>query len=149
MEPSYLTELTTYFRILRSQPEQTRRLGALIQTHTETQQMLQSFMEYEGFKKSVFQWSEQHRQRFLSLTLNEVGDPFVLAQLLQDSCEKWLLPICGRCPRRVVELLVMGQFVKGLPKETALWVQLHQPETPNEAIQLAVNHLSSRPVSCP
>lgn len=84
-----------------------------------------------------------HLRRFLTLTTDEFDDLFAFVQQLQDSCEKWLRAISGCCPRRLVELLVIDQFVRRLPAETALMVLFQQPGTPNQAIQLAVNHLYS------
>lgn len=85
-----------------------------------------------------------HLRRFLSLTPDEFGDLFAFAQHLQDSCEKWLWAVIGWSPRLTVELLVKTQFVSQLPAETSHMVRSQQPETPNEAIQLAVQHLNSR-----
>lgn len=136
MEHSHLTEMESQ--------------EALIQALANHQQMLQSLMQQlEPYrKKAVLQGSEQHRQRFRSLTLSEFDNPFAFAQQLQVNCQKWLL--AEDCdPRRIVELLVIEQFMKQLPEGTSDWVKHRQPATINEAIQLAVNHLPPFAVSPP
>ncbi|XP_017342544.1 SCAN domain-containing protein 3 isoform X2 [Ictalurus punctatus] len=117
----------------------TEMIKILIQARAATQQKLQSNMQQP---ESILQWSEQHRQRFRSLTLREVGDQFAFVQQLQDLCQKWLL--AEDCdPARIVQRVVMEQFINQLPEETAHWVQNHQPATLNEAIHLAKIHLTA------
>ncbi|XP_060792792.1 zinc finger and SCAN domain-containing protein 31-like [Neoarius graeffei] len=145
MEPSQLTKIP-YLWILREvQLEQKQLLEALMQAQAETQQMFQTIIQRvvsEARKKAVLQWSEQHRQRFRSLILSDVSNPFAFAQQLHDNCQKWLLAE-DQDARRIVERVVMEQFVAQLPEVTAKWVQHQQPATLNEAIQLAENHLGS------
>ncbi|KAF4078524.1 hypothetical protein AMELA_G00200120 [Ameiurus melas] len=131
--------------IPHDQQWQRQSLEALIKGQAEIQRMLQSFMhqlECKDSKKAVSQQSEKYRQMFRSLTLCEVGDLFAFVQQLQDLCQKWLLAE-DRDPARIVQQVVMEQFINRLPEETAHWVQHHQPATLNEAIQLAKNHLAS------
>ncbi|XP_053096509.1 zinc finger protein 483-like [Pangasianodon hypophthalmus] len=128
-------------------PDRELMLLQLILPHqTKLTSVTLCIMQSEDVKTAVLQLSEQHRQRFRSLSLSEVGDLFAFAQQLQDHCQKWLL--AEDCdPRRIVELLVKEQFINQLPEQTAHWVQHHQPATPNEAIQMAENHLMSLVVS--
>ncbi|KAF4078523.1 hypothetical protein AMELA_G00200100 [Ameiurus melas] len=125
MEHSHLTEMESQ--------------EALIQAPANPQQMLQQLESYH--KKAVLQWLELYHQRFRSLTLSEFDNLFAFAQQLQDSCEKRLLAVdCD--PQRIVALAVIEQFLKQLPEGTFDWVKHHQPATINEAIQLAVTHLT-------
>ncbi|GAA6090343.1 uncharacterized protein LOC113641783 [Tachysurus ichikawai] len=89
----------------------------------------------------VTQRSEEHRLRFRSLTLGEVGDTFSFVQQLQKECQGWLMAD-SHDARRIVETLVMEQFLKQLPEETAHWVLFKQPATLNEAIYLVERHRS-------
>ncbi|KAF7696256.1 hypothetical protein HF521_006350 [Silurus meridionalis] len=118
MEHTYLAELYEQYvcNLLESLRDQRRALLALILAKTEQQQRLQNFM------------SELHRQRFLSLTLTEADDPFTFAKLLQIACEGWLLPQDPEAKRNV-ELLVMEQFLTGLPDQTDDWIRCQQPAT--------------------
>ncbi|KAK2824947.1 hypothetical protein Q7C36_018874 [Tachysurus vachellii] len=94
----------------------------------------------------VSQRSETHRLRFRSLTLGEVGDPFSYVQQLQTECQGWLLAD-SHDARRIVETVVMEQFLKQLPEVTAHWVRDNQPATLNEAIYFVERHRSSIVVS--
>ncbi|XP_067306044.1 uncharacterized protein [Pseudorasbora parva] len=72
----------------------------------------------------VGQSPEQHRQHFRSLDWGDAGRPFALAQQLRDSCRKWLLAK-GSDVDKVIDLVVLEQFIAWLPKKTAEWVQCH------------------------
>ncbi|XP_039513052.1 uncharacterized protein LOC120468602 [Pimephales promelas] len=103
-----------------------------------------SLLVYQDLRRAILQRvgrsAEQHRQRFRSLTLEEAGRPFVMAQQLRDSCRKWLVAE-GRDVGTIVDLVVLEQFITRLPKKTAQWVQCHRPTSLDQAIQLAEDHM--------
>uniref|UniRef100_A0A7M4ENK9 SCAN box domain-containing protein n=1 Tax=Crocodylus porosus TaxID=8502 RepID=A0A7M4ENK9_CROPO len=61
--------------------------------------------------------------------------PCLLAQMLRDLVEQWLLPKT-RMIHEVVDLIVLEQFLIDLGSNTQHWVQRHQPKTVEEALQL-------------
>ncbi|XP_039525223.1 uncharacterized protein LOC120479052 [Pimephales promelas] len=103
-----------------------------------------NLLVYDDLKRAIIQrvgrTAEQHRQRFRSLTLEEAGRPFVLAQQLRDSCRKWLMAE-GSDVEKIINQVVLEQFVGKLPKRTAQWVQCHRPTSLDQAIQLAEDHM--------
>ncbi len=103
-----------------------------------------NLLAYDDLKRAILQRvgrsPEQHHQRFRSVELGDNGRPFVLAQQLRDACRKWLM-----AEPRVIDLVVLEQFIARLPRRTAEWVQCHRPTSLMQAIQLAEDHL----VACP
>uniref|UniRef100_A0A9J7ZXM5 SCAN box domain-containing protein n=1 Tax=Cyprinus carpio carpio TaxID=630221 RepID=A0A9J7ZXM5_CYPCA len=108
----------------------------------------QNLLVYRDLKRAILQrvgrTPEQHRQRFRTLTLEESGRPFVMAQQLRDSCRKWLMADSSDV-EDVIDRVVLEQFVAKLPRKTAQWVQCHRPTSLNQAIQLAEDQM----VACP
>uniref|UniRef100_A0A8C1LM62 Gypsy retrotransposon integrase-like protein 1 n=1 Tax=Cyprinus carpio TaxID=7962 RepID=A0A8C1LM62_CYPCA len=109
---------------------------------------VQNLLVYRDLKRAILQrvgrTPEQHRQRFRTLTLEESGRPFVMAQQLRDSCRKWLMADSSDV-EDVIDRVVLEQFVAKLPRKTAQWVQCHRPTSLNQAIQLAEDQM----VACP
>ncbi|XP_026093228.1 uncharacterized protein LOC113065891 [Carassius auratus] len=109
---------------------------------------VQNLLAYQDLKRAILQrvgrTPEQHRQRFRTLTLEESGRPFVMAQQLRDSCRKWLMADSSDV-EDVIDRVVLEQFVAKLPRKTAQWVQCHRPTSLNQAIQLAEDQM----VACP
>ncbi|XP_077076217.1 uncharacterized protein LOC143729068 [Siphateles boraxobius] len=103
-----------------------------------------SLLVYQDLRRAILQrvgrTTEQHRQRFRSLTLDESGRPFVMAQQLRDSCRKWLMA-GGSDVEQIIDQVVLEQFIVKLPKKTAQWVQCHRPTSLDQAIQLAEDHM--------
>ncbi|XP_051724240.1 uncharacterized protein LOC127498671 isoform X1 [Ctenopharyngodon idella] len=109
---------------------------------------VQNLLVFDDLKRAILQRvgrsPEEHRQRFRSLELGESGRPFVLAQQLRDSCRKWLLAEGGDV-EKIVDRVVLEQFITRLPRRTAEWVQCHRPTSLDSAIHLAEDHM----VACP
>ncbi|XP_067231921.1 zinc finger and SCAN domain-containing protein 1-like [Chanodichthys erythropterus] len=109
---------------------------------------VQNLLVFDDLKRAILQRvgrsPEEHRQRFRSLELAESGRPFVMAQQLRDSCRKWLLAE-GSDVEKIVDRVVLEQFITRLPKKTAEWVQCHRPTSLDSAIHLAEDHM----VACP
>ncbi|XP_077069902.1 uncharacterized protein LOC143722376 [Siphateles boraxobius] len=105
---------------------------------------VQNLLVFDDLKRAILQRvgrsPEQHRPRFRSLDLCESGQPFVLAQQLRDSCRKWLLAE-GSDVREIIDRVVLEQFIRRLPRKTAVWVQCHRPASLDLAIQLAEHQL--------
>ncbi|XP_067228717.1 neurotrophin receptor-interacting factor homolog [Chanodichthys erythropterus] len=104
----------------------------------------ENLLVFDDLRRAIVQrvgrTPEQHRQRFRSLDLGESGRPFVLAQQLRDSCRKWLLAE-GSDVDRIIDRVVLEQFITRLPKKTAEWVQCHRPTSLDSAIELAEDHM--------
>ncbi|XP_060793625.1 neurotrophin receptor-interacting factor homolog isoform X2 [Neoarius graeffei] len=133
-----LPEVTAKW-VQHQQPATLNEAIQLAENHMASLSPLFSIYPSEAMMKARWvKWSEQHHQKFRSLLLSDVGNLFAFAQQLQDNCEKWLLAE-DRDPGRIVERVVMEQFIAQLPEVIAKWVQHQQPATLNEAIQLAVN----------
>ncbi|CAM4681797.1 unnamed protein product [Leuciscus chuanchicus] len=109
---------------------------------------VQNLVVYQDLKRAILQrvgrTPQQHRQRFRTLTLEESGRPFVMAQQLRDSCRKWLMAASSDV-EDVIDRVVLEQFVARLPRKTAQWVQCLRPTSLNQAIQLAEDQM----VACP
>ncbi len=107
-----------------------------------------NLLAYDDLKWAILQRvarnPEQHRKRFRSVELGDNGQPFVMAQQLQDACRKWLMAE-PRDVEEVVDLVVLEQFIARLPRGTAEWVKCHCPTSLTQAIQLTEDHL----VMCP
>ncbi|XP_048019114.1 uncharacterized protein LOC125250521 [Megalobrama amblycephala] len=85
-------------------------------------------------------WRRSSCQQRTSWSLTTFGRPFVLAQQLRDSCRKWLLAE-GSDVDRIIDRVVLEQFITRLPKKTAEWVQCHRPTSLDSAIELAEDHM--------
>lgn len=63
---------------------------------------------------------EDHRYRYRSIQLGSAGRPFMLAQQLKDAATRWL-----QMGERMLEKVVLEQFVEGPPVGTLEWVWYH------------------------
>ncbi|XP_061567193.1 uncharacterized protein LOC133421555 [Cololabis saira] len=68
---------------------------------------------------------------------------------LHDAAVRWLRPGEAEGEKRLVQQVVLEQFVQGLPTRTAAWVRCHRPGTLQEAITLAEDHLAVHPAAGP
>ncbi|XP_060786790.1 uncharacterized protein LOC132892529 [Neoarius graeffei] len=107
-----------------------------------------SRLMYVDLRRAILQHAgrspEQQRQRFRSLCLEEVGQPF--GQQLWDTCWQWLRAD-NRDAEGVIDLVPMGQFVARLPEGTAEWVQCPRPALLDQAIELAEDHMVAVPTA--
>ncbi|XP_061741975.1 zinc finger protein 213-like [Nerophis ophidion] len=86
--------------------------------------------------------SEDHRHRFRVLCLGPEYRPFLLEQQLQDAATRWLQP--GDSDGRVLELVVLEQFLEAIPTQTSAWVRYPRPRDLAAAVTLAGDHQCQR-----
>ncbi|KAM9699282.1 uncharacterized protein ACNS7B_003496 isoform 2-T2 [Menidia menidia] len=86
--------------------------------------------------------AEDQRRRFREAQLGPEGRPFSFAQQLRDAATRWLQPGEAAGEQRLVEAVVLEQFVAGLPASTADWVRCHRPADLAAAVTLAEDHLA-------
>lgn len=78
---------------------------------------------------------ELFRQLFRQLRYHESSGPLETLQRLRELCRWWLRPdVLSKT--QILELLVLEQFLSILPAELRTWVQLHHPESGEEAVAL-------------
>uniref|UniRef100_A0A7N4PCZ0 SCAN box domain-containing protein n=1 Tax=Sarcophilus harrisii TaxID=9305 RepID=A0A7N4PCZ0_SARHA len=78
---------------------------------------------------------EVFRQRFRQLCYHETSGPQEALSQLRDLCGRWLRPDMNT-KMQILELLVLEQFITILPREIRMWVQLHHPESGEEAVAM-------------
>ncbi|KAM9719837.1 uncharacterized protein ACNS7B_020492 [Menidia menidia] len=86
--------------------------------------------------------AEDHRRRFRGAQLGPEDRPFTYAQQLKDAATRWLQPGEAAGEQRLVEAVVLEQYVAGLPAATSDWVRCHRPADLAAAITLAEDHLA-------
>ncbi|XP_059202709.1 uncharacterized protein LOC131982144 [Centropristis striata] len=86
--------------------------------------------------------TEDQRRRFRGTKLGPADRPFVYAQQLKDAATRWLQPGSSAGEARLLETVVLEQFVEGLPTATSDWVRCHRPADLAAAITLAEDHLA-------
>ncbi|KAK0136850.1 Zinc finger and SCAN domain-containing protein 23 [Merluccius polli] len=86
--------------------------------------------------------AEDHRRRFRGGKLGPAERPFIFAQQLKDAATRWLQPGGSAGEGRILEKIVLEQFVEGLPAATSDWVMCHRPADLAGAITLAEDHLA-------
>ncbi|XP_055985122.1 zinc finger protein 445 [Sorex fumeus] len=78
---------------------------------------------------------ELFRQLFRQLRYHESSGPVETLSRLRELCRWWLRPdVLSKA--QILELLVLEQFLSILPGELRTWVQLHHPESGEEAVAL-------------
>ncbi|KAK0142676.1 Neurotrophin receptor-interacting factor [Merluccius polli] len=82
------------------------------------------------------------RRRFRGSKLGPADWPFVFAQQIKDAATRWLQPGGSAGEGRMLEKIVLEQFVEGLPAATSDWVICHRPADLAGAITLAEDHLA-------
>lgn len=88
---------------------------------------------------------EDYRCRFRACRMTEREWPFAWARQLEDAVARWLRP--GPSPEEawLLNLVVLKQFVEGLPEATARWFHCHCPANLTVAFTLAEDHLVANP----
>jgi len=89
---------------------------------------------------------EDHRRRFRGLRLGAGDRPFTFAHQLRDAVVRWMRPGESAGERRMVDVMVLEQFVEGLPTRASSWVWCHRPGTVDEAVTLAEDHLTAEEI---
>ncbi|KAK0148589.1 Neurotrophin receptor-interacting factor [Merluccius polli] len=102
--------------------------------------------QYGEVKKAVLDRlglsEEDHRRRFRGGKLGPAERPFIFAQQMKDAATRWLQPGWSAGEGRMLEKIVLEQFVEGLPAATSDWVMCHRPADLAGAITLAEDHLA-------
>ncbi|XP_015996778.2 zinc finger protein with KRAB and SCAN domains 7 isoform X1 [Rousettus aegyptiacus] len=87
---------------------------------------------------------EIFRLHFRQLCYHEMSGPHEALSRLRELCRWWLMPEV-HTKEQILELLVLEQFLSILPGELRTWVQLHHPESGEEAVAVVEDfqrHLS-------
>ncbi|XP_058866626.1 scavenger receptor cysteine-rich type 1 protein M130-like [Acipenser ruthenus] len=87
---------------------------------------------------------ERYRRRLREGKLGEMEHPRTLAHRLRDYAVGWLDPATNS-KDRVVELVVLEQFLEALGPVLGLWVQRQGPGTLNEAVTMAERYQAAEP----
>ena len=85
---------------------------------------------------------ETYRQRFWSAKAKEGESPTEIVTRLTDMAAKWLKEHNTRA--KVIDMVVMEQFITMLPEEIRVWVKEHKPETSMIAGKLAEDYQQAR-----
>ncbi|KAF5921730.1 hypothetical protein HPG69_012901 [Diceros bicornis minor] len=97
-----------------------------------------------SFQKDHPPVSEIFRLHFRQLCYHEMSGPQEALSRLRELCRWWLMPEV-HTKEQILELLVLEQFLSILPGELRTWVQLHHPESGEEAVAVVEDfqrHLS-------
>lgn len=95
-------------------------------------------------QKNYLPVCEIFRLHFRQLCYHEMSGPQQALSRLRELCHWWLMPEV-HTKEQILELLVLEQFLSILPRELQTWVQLHHPETGEEAVAMVEDfqrHLS-------
>ncbi|KAF7237315.1 hypothetical protein EYD10_15978 [Varanus komodoensis] len=100
--------------------------------------------EYKPVKEEVCQELaleiETWRQRFRGFHYEEAKEPREACRLLGELCWQWLKPE-RHAKERMLELVVLEQFLAILPPEMQSWVKDGDPENCSQAVALAEDFL--------
>lgn len=83
--------------------------------------------KYSPRRREVF------RQHFRKLRYQDAPGPREALTQLWELCRQWLRPEC-HTKEQILDLLVLEQFLSILPGDLRTWVQMHHPETGEEAV---------------
>ncbi|XP_037671227.1 zinc finger protein 75A isoform X2 [Choloepus didactylus] len=82
---------------------------------------------------------ESSRRHFRDFHYCEAAGPLEAVSQLQELCHQWLRPEISS-KKKILELLVLEQFLTILPRDTQIQMQTHLPQSIEEAVAL-VEHL--------
>ncbi|XP_061826487.1 uncharacterized protein [Nerophis lumbriciformis] len=74
------------------------------------------------------------------MRLGKEDRPFAFGQRLQEAATRWLQP--GEGDGRLLDQILLEQFVEAIPTRTANWIRYHRPRDLAAAVTLAENHLA-------
>ncbi|XP_063327898.1 nuclear GTPase SLIP-GC-like [Pelmatolapia mariae] len=80
---------------------------------------------------------EDHRRRFRGCRMGPQDRPSAFALQLRYDAGRWLHPGSTQGEARLLEAVILEQFVEGLPREMADWVKCHKPLNLEAAVRLA------------
>ena len=102
--------------------------------------------DFTKVKEAIFKWydinDETYRQRFRAAKEKEGESPTEIVTRLTDMAAKWLKKCKTRA--KVIDMIVMEQFITMLPKEIRVWVKEHKPGTSMIAGKLAEDYQQAR-----
>ncbi|XP_040122143.1 zinc finger protein 75D isoform X5 [Oryx dammah] len=78
---------------------------------------------------------ESARKHFRSFCYHDAPGPYEAISQLQELCYQWLRPEI-HSKEQILELLVLEQFLEGLPSRIQSWVQKYHPQNVKEAVAL-------------
>uniref|UniRef100_A0A803TJZ4 Uncharacterized protein n=1 Tax=Anolis carolinensis TaxID=28377 RepID=A0A803TJZ4_ANOCA len=87
--------------------------------------------------------AEIQRKRFRDFRYRETEGPHGVCDRLQELCQRWLKPEKSS-KERILEMLILEQFLAILPQEMQSWVKEGGPESPAHAVVLAEEFLQSQ-----
>ncbi|KAM4835559.1 zinc finger and SCAN domain-containing protein 16 [Thomomys bottae] len=85
--------------------------------------------KYSPYRRELF------RQHFRKLCYQDASGPREVLIQLRELCSQWLRPEC-HTKEQILDLLVLEQFLSILPRDLRAWVQVHHPETGEEAVTM-------------
>ncbi|XP_061769286.1 uncharacterized protein LOC133560608 [Nerophis ophidion] len=83
---------------------------------------------------------KDHRRQFRAMKLASEGQPFIFSHRLRDAATKWLQP--NGQDTKMLEEVVLEQFLDGIPARTSAWVRYHSPPVVQTAVRLVEEHLA-------